>query len=490
MKYKQQLILVIGLLSLLFCSDFVRAEIKLPAIFGDQMVLQREQEVNVCGTASPDAKVQVALADQTKTIQADSQGTWSLKLAPMPAGGPFQMTIQEMNSTAPPVKFKEVMIGEVWVCSGQSNMARPLSKSTAPEQAVAAANHPNIRLLTVPYHASATPLDEFEASWASCTPELATDFTAVGYYFGRKLHQELDGIAIGLISVSKGGSSVEAWIREDLLLQDVDAKHHQARLSSLEKMQAEKDERYRSQHEMSRLYNGMIHPLLVYTIRGVIWYQGETNASRAWQYRRLFPLMIQNWRNDWKQGDFPFYFVQLANYKKSKPQPAESDWAEMREAQGMTLSLPKTGQAVIIDIGEANDIHPVNKQDVGERLARWALKNDYGKDVVVSGPTVKSFSFEENVAIIVFDYLANGLVTLGNEKLTGFALAGEDKIFHWANAEIIDNRVRVTSPEVARPIAIRYAWADNPLCNLYNTEQLPASPFRTDNWKGITTNNR
>jgi sialate O-acetylesterase len=236
------------------------------------------------------------------------------------------------------------------------------------------------------------------------------------------------------------------------------------------------------------LYNGMIAPLIPYSVRGAIWYQGESNASRASQYRRLFPTMIQNWRQDWRQGDFPFLFAQLANYMAARPEPSDSAWAELREAQLMTLTLPNTGMAVIIDTGDANDIHPRNKQDVGKRLALWALAKTYGKDIVYSGPLYKSMRVESSKIILSFDHVGGGLLAGGSKLLKGFAIAGADRKFIWADAKIEGNTVVVSSDKITEPVAVRYAWADNPACNLYNKEGLPASPFRTDDWLGITAN--
>jgi sialate O-acetylesterase len=237
------------------------------------------------------------------------------------------------------------------------------------------------------------------------------------------------------------------------------------------------------------LYNGMILPIVPYGIRGAIWYQGETNAWRAYQYRTLLPAMIKNWRDAWGEGNFPFLYVQLPNWRAVKPEPSESDWAELREAQLMTLAVQNTGMAVIIDIGEANNIHPKNKQDVGKRLALWALAKTYGKDVVYSGPLYKYMQIEGNKAILHFDHVGGGLVARG-EPLKGFAIAGEDKKFVWADAKIAGDTVVVFSDKVAEPAAVRYAWADNPVCNLYNKAGLPATPFRTDTWPGITDTHR
>jgi sialate O-acetylesterase len=234
----------------------------------------------------------------------------------------------------------------------------------------------------------------------------------------------------------------------------------------------------------------MISPLIPYGIQGAIWYQGESNAGRAYQYRTLFPDMIENWRKDWGCGEFPFLFVQLANFMKTKPEPDESAWAELREAQLMTLKLPNTGMAVIIDIGEADDIHPKNKQDVGKRLALWALAETYGKKLVYSGPIYKSMKVDGSSIVLSFDHVGGGLIAKDDEQLKGFSIAGADKKFVWADAKIDGDTVVVSSDKVSEPAAVRYAWADNPVCNLYNEEDLPASPFRTDDWPGVTVDAR
>jgi sialate O-acetylesterase len=245
-----------------------------------------------------------------------------------------------------------------------------------------------------------------------------------------------------------------------------------------------------NQNAPTALYNGMLAPLIPYSIQGAIWYQGESNAGQAYQYRRLFPAMIQNWRNDWNEGDFPFLFVQLANFMAAKPDPSDSAWAELREAQTMTLALPNTGMAVIIDIGDANDIHPKNKQDVGKRLALWALAKTYGKKLVYSGPIYKSMRIEGHNIILRFDHVGGGLVAMGGEPLKGFAITGADRKFVWADARIDGQTVVASSDKVPEPVAVRYGWADNPVCNLYDKEGLPATPFRTDDWPGVTANKK
>ena len=412
------------------------------------------------------------------------------------------------------------MVGEVWVCSGQSNMQMSVRSSANAEQESAEADYPNIRLFTVERKVAEQPQSDCAGSWTLCSPETVPGFSAAAYYFGRELHKELD-VPIGLIHTSWGGTPAEAWTKREALEKVADAapileryddavagypqamKEHEQKViewkKAVEKARAEKKKIPRGPrapfgpghpHSPAGLYNAMIAPLIRYGISGAIWYQGESNVSRAYQYRKLFPAMIKNWRNDWGLGDFRFLFVQLANFMAVKPEPAESAWAELREAQLMTLALPKTGMAVIIDIGEANNIHPKNKQDVGKRLALWALSRSYGKKLVYSGPIYKSMKVEGNNIILDFEHVGGGLVAAGDEPLKGFAIAGTDREFVWADAKIDGDTVVVSGNEDSAPVAVRYAWADNPVCNLYNEEGLPASPFRTDDWPGITVDNK
>jgi sialate O-acetylesterase len=319
----------------------------------------------------------------------------------------------------------------------------------------------------------------------------------VGYFFGRELHQKLN-VPVGLIHTSWGGTAAEVWTSKRVIdstegLKPM-AEAYPKKLEAYEKQVAANQEAAAKAKAENKpgpksihptlpalLYNGMIANVLPYGIKGAIWYQGESNAGRAKEYQTLFPAMIKNWREDWGQGEFPFGFVQLANFMARKEQPTDSSWAELREAQTMTLSLPKTGMAVIIDIGEAKDIHPKNKQDVGKRLALWAQSQVYGKDIVYSGPIYASMKVEDSKVRVSFKHVGTGLEAKGG-KLSGFAVAGEDRTFVWADAVIDGQTVLVSSDKVAKPVAVRYAWADNPDCNLYNKEGLPASPFRSDDW--------
>jgi sialate O-acetylesterase len=642
------------------------ADVKLPAVISDNMVLQQGRAVPIWGWAEPNEQIMFSVSWHTTKwgITANKNGKWTFKMNPPAPGGPYEMTISGKNT----ITIKNILVGEVWVCSGQSNMQMAVTQSANSQQEIAAANYPNIRLFYVERKVADQPQSDCNGLWVQCSPQTVGNFSAVAYYFGRELHQQLN-IPVGLIHTSWGGTPAEAWTSARVLktlpdYKDVMEEMEQVRINPQpfqEKYQQQllewqkkidfsdsstgkkcmdidfddsnwqqmelptlweqagladfdglvwfrkdvnipqswagkelvlelgpiddmdstwingtrvggieapgrwqtprkykidsaiikpgrnviavkvidtgggggiygnpdqmklrpaqtADEsairlagqwRYKKGFDLksmppqptppalvnnpnapTSLYNAMIAPLLPYGIQGAIWYQGESNAGRAYQYRQLFPAMIQNWRQDFKQGDFSFLFVQLANFMAALPDPCDSDWAELREAQLMTLSLPNTGMAVIIDIGDANDIHPKNKQDVGKRLALWALAKTYGKTLVYSGPIYKSMKIQGRDIILHFDHIGTGLVAKGGEPLKGFAIAGTDRKFVWADARIDGQTIVVSSDKVPEPVAVRYAWANNPICNLYNKEGLPASPFRTDDWPGITANKK
>jgi len=503
-----------GLAAALALVAPARAEVKLPSIFGSHMVLQQKQKDKVWGWADPGEEVTVSIAGQTKTAKADDKGQWSVTLDPLTAGGPHTLTVKGKNT----VTFDDVLVGEVWLCSGQSNMQWDVNAANDADLESLTANFPKIRLISVPQVGTQEPQTDFKGKWEVCTPETAPSFSAVGFFFGRQLHQTL-GVPVGLIDDSWGGSACEAWVRRDLLEKDEKyaplierwrqiengpeakkryeealARHKEA----AEKAKAEGKEAPRPPQtpesqltgnaRPGNIYNGVLKPTIGYGIKGVIWYQGESNASRAYQYRDLFPLMIQSWRDEWGVGDFPFYWVQLADFMNEKADPAESAWAELREAQTMTLDrLPNTGQAVIIDLGEAQDIHPRNKQDVAKRLARWALARDYGINVPYRSPSYKSMEKKDGKIVVTFDHVGDGLKAFDVPQVRGFTIAGADKTFRKAKARIVGaNKVEVWSDAVDDPAAVRYAWADNPVCNLYGRNGLPVTPFRTDDWKGTT----
>ncbi len=518
MSFSETMVLIVFGILLLVSAGAAWADVKLPAVISDNMVLQRDKKVSIWGWANPGEEVMASVSWQSMrwAVTTDKDGRWMFKMNSPKTGGPYEMTISGKNS----ITIKNILVGEVWVCSGQSNMQWSVQASTNAKQEIAAADYPNIRLFTVARKVAEQPQSDCVGSWTLCSPQTIPGFSAVAYYFGRDLHEKLD-VPIGLIHTSWGGTPAEAWTRREILEKEADAapileryddavakypqakKEHEQKViewkKAVEKAKADGKRVKRAPraplgpghpHSPAGLYNGMIAPLIPYGIRGAIWYQGESNASRAYQYRKLFPAMIKNWRDDWGQDKFPFLFVQLANFMPVKPEPADSAWAELREAQLMTLALPNTGMAVIIDIGEADDIHPKNKQDVGKRLALWALAGSYGKKLVYSGPIYKTMKIEGDRAILYFGHVGGGFVAEPDEPLKGFAIAGADREFVWADAKIDGDSIVVSSDEVPAPVAVRYAWADNPVCNLYNEEGLPASPFRTDDWPGITVDNK
>jgi sialate O-acetylesterase len=381
--------------------------------------------------------------------------------------------------------IENIMIGEVWVCSGQSNMEFRVSSTKNAAAEMATANYSDIRFFSVKKRVSKEPQENFEGGeWRTCTPESVKDFSAVGYFFGRNLYDQLK-VPIGLIHTSWGGTVAETWTSAQTIAGDPDLSQLLEKLKSVD-MNAAK---VGPNAYPTLLYNGMLNPIIPYGIRGAIWYQGESNASRAQQYKRVFPNMIKDWRTKWNQGNFPFLFVQLANFKKPVAEPSESEWAELREAQTQTLQLENTGMANIIDAGDADNIHPTDKQTVGYRLSLAARKVAYGETLVYTGPTYKEMKIEKNNILITFDHVGKGFKV--NDKygyINGFTIASKDGDFKWAKATVVnENTVMVTSEAVPNPAVVRYGWADNPDdLNLYNIEGLPANPFRTDSRPGKT----
>ncbi|MDO5554083.1 MAG: sialate O-acetylesterase [Planctomycetia bacterium] len=438
--------------------------------------MQRDCPVPVWGWADAGEAVTVELAGQELKTTAEADGHWLVRFAPLATGDNLSLVVRGTNT----ITLTDLLLGDVWVCSGQSNMTMRVKDAAHAEEEIAAAVFPEMRIATV---ANVSKLrEESDASmtaWTPVTPSTIASFSATAYYFGRELHKELK-VPIGLIHTSWGGASCAAWVSESAL------KSYAEFRPVLEQA---KDEKVPPQQKACHLYNGMLHPLMPLAIRGVIWYQGEADASHASEYEKMFPVLIQNWREAWGQGDFPFYFVQLANFKARAETPGESDWAELREAQDRTLALRRTGQAVSIDIGEANDIHPKNKQEVGRRLALLALAEEYGRDVVASGPRFHSLAVRDSEVTVTFDEVADGLKVQSADEtceLSGFALAGADRRFYWAKASLASsNTIVLSAPEVECPVAVRYNWSDNPGGNLYNSAGLPAVPFRSDRWPRI-----
>ncbi|WP_045030106.1 sialate O-acetylesterase [Draconibacterium sediminis] len=641
-------------LSILFCLFVaaVSAQISLPKVFGDGMVLQRDIKIPLWGKSTPGALIIAELGNAKATTKADNDGKWMLHFPKFKAGGPYTLKIYEKDKPNEAIVLDEILIGDVWLASGQSNMEWQVQQAKDAGKEIANANFPQVRFFVVD-HSKEIKLQPDIASgkWEVCDSSSVKEFSAVAYFFARKIHQD-QNVPVGIIQSTWGGTPIEAWTsremlltspitrentlatdtltldREDLVADSLswvriwdivynpqnnadkiftatdydDADWAEIEMPNVLKdfgigsyegmvwlrkrislpesfagkdltvslghpemnysfyfngkeicknvwysdsthsytipagwvQQTEEntiavrvamlwgggglnppaDELYITdgnssislagnwlykkdlepsfpkilnyQYYPTVLFNSMINPLIPYGIKGYIWYQGESNAAGAYNYRELFPMLIKDWRQRWQQGNLPFLFVQLANYMERKTLPSESEWAELREAQTLTLTQPNTGMACAIDLGEDNNIHPGNKQEVGRRLALIANKMVYKQDCVASGPMFHDFQKEEGRIRIHFNNGGSALLTKDGNKVTGFAIAGNDRKFYWAKAEIDGNDIVVYSDEVAEPVAVRYAWADNPECNLVNSEGLPAVPFRTDDWKGIT----
>jgi sialate O-acetylesterase len=470
---------------LIIPTQLVAAELQLASLFKDRSVLQRDAVVTVWGSSEANDEIGVEFADQKITTQADAKGKWMVKLQPMKANTKPQELVVRSKTANKTVKLVDVLVGDVWLCTGQSNMVVPLRNAVNGDVEVKQANHPLIRLYQVPQTARETPQTRCGGDWTVCTPATAQRFCAVGYFFGRKLHTSL-GVPIGLIQSSWGSTAAESWTSEAVLKASPEFK---SIIGTREKQQKQpEDDKAGGSGDKELpggIYNGMIAPLTPYAFRGAIWYQGESNTGdekRAEAYRRLLPAMVKGWREDFGQ-EFPFYIVQLANYAKRGDAPAAnpwrvSVWSLLRESQAEAAAkLPKSGLAVTIDIGDPENIHPKNKHDVGHRLALIALANEYGQKLEYSGPVFSAVKFEDSKAVVSFTH-ADGLAARGGGALTGFLIAGEDGIFWPADAEIDKKSVRLSSPKVPKPMAVRYAWAASPECNLVNSTKLPAGPFR------------
>jgi sialate O-acetylesterase len=487
-------------------APLAHADVRLPAIISDHMVLQQDVPANVWGWADPGEKVSVTFAGQSAAAAAGADGAWSVKVGPLEAGTIGDLTITGKNSET----IHNVVVGEVWVCSGQSNMEWIVANSLNPEEEAKAANYPLLRMFTVTKKPALEPQQDCQGKWEVCTPATVPRFSAVGYFFARHLHQTIKQ-PIGMIHTSWGGTPAEFWTPKPILERDPAFegifKNWDAQVKNYPQAKAAYEEALTKWKEAEKaakdagqkppqapraprggdafgspgcLYNGMVEPIADYTIRGAIWYQGEANAGAADLYKRLFPTMIKSWRAMWS-SEFPFLYVQLANFMARHPEPTDTGWARLREAQLETLELPRTGMAVSIDIGEADNIHPKNKQEVGRRLALIAESTVYYVDQEFSGPISTGGQAEDGKFRLSFRN-ADGMKPSEGDKLKGFAIAGEDKKFVWADAAIEGDHVIVSSPQVAAPVAVRYGWADNPEVNLINSTGLPASPFRTDEW--------
>lgn len=473
------------LLSVIF--PFLAGAIRLPEVLSDNMIFQGNQKIHIWGWADPGEKIKVSFNRQNKKIKTAKNGQWIAALNPEKYGGPYILRIEGNDQI---IELNNILVGDVWFCSGQSNMVWKVSQSNHAGEETASANYPEIRSFNVGRQIAFEPATEIKGKWEVCSPETVGDFSAVAYFFARKLYQETN-IPIGIINASWGGTEIEPWIsgKSFEALPDELKNHYSYTPETFPdnvkmKLKTGKADPVKIQPNLypSVLYNGMVNPLVKMPVKGVIWYQGENNAhaERSADYYTLFPCLIRDWREQWGY-EFPFYWVQLANYKPESLLPVESFWAELRDAQHQALSLPNTGEAVTIDIGEANDIHPRNKQDVGLRLALIALNKAYGQNIVYSGPVYQSMDITGNKIILNFNHIGSGLMVKNKYGyLQGFAIAGADRRFVWAKAYVNkNNQVVVYNDEIVNPVFVRYAWSDNPGdANLFNQEGLPASPFQ------------
>jgi sialate O-acetylesterase len=489
---------------LIALAPAAHGEVKLPKLFTSHMVLQRDRPIHIWGWADPGEAVSAALNGASESTMAGRLGQWNLYLPAQPAGGPYQLTVTGRKA----VTLDDILIGDIWFASGQSNMEMPLSGFAGSavvnnaRDEIARANHPRIRLLFVPHKASPFPLRDFDTNqpWTVCTPETAAKFSAVAYFFGREI-ADRENVPIGLIDSSWGGTPAEAWMSIEGLSADSSLMPVFAEYAEMSNAQADvplviaeekrEDAAALSAHapapqhpwhpdpaswDPTWLYNGMVAPAVDFGIKGVIWYQGESNSRRdmASMYEKVFPALIEDWRAHWRQGNFPFLFVQISSFKPG----SNETWPIVRDAQRRTLALANTGMAVTIDVGDATNVHPSDKQTVGARLALAARAIAYGENVEYAGPLFRQTSNASGAIHVWFDH-ADGLMARGSD-LQGFEIAGEDHHFVPATAHIDGAGVAVSSPQVPRPAYVRYGWQGFPAVNLYNAAGLPASPFTSE----------
>ena len=479
-------------LALLTFSASLTADVKLPNVIGNGMVLQCDMPVPIWGWADAGEEVTVSFAGETKNTKTGKNGKWMVKLSPLKANAkPANLTVKGSNE----IKLENILVGEVWICSGQSNMEWSIRSSMNAKEEIAASDHPGIRLFNVPGHKTHPKPQQrlaIPTEWKVCKPDTSANFSAVGYYFGRRLHKEL-GVPVGLVGSNWGGTRIEPWTT----LAGFES------VSELSK-EAEKVKSYKADTKVgggspSAIYNQMVHPLAPFAMRGGIWYQGESNGGEHMSYYHKKHALVNGWRKVFQNKDLAFYWVQLANFQNPGTNPAGGDgWAKIREAQTKALDIPHTGMAVAIDLADAHnprDIHPRNKQDVGGRLAQWALHQTYDKkNLVPTGPLYTSHKVKGNMIHLSFDHVGKGLMVgkktkleptaeVKGGKLEHFSIAGEDKKWVWADAAIEGDTVVVSSKEVKKPVAVRYGFTMNPAnANLYNKDGIPALPFRTDDW--------
>ncbi len=461
-------------LAVFFCTLDVGADTSVPAIFSSSMVLQRDQPIVVWGEDEPGTDVSVSVAGRIAGAKAGSDGRWQVTLSAVGAGGPHVMTVRGSSA----LRFEDVLVGEVWLCSGQSNMEWTVRGSNNREMEIAAADHPHIRHIKIQHRPADKPASDVPAAgpWQVTSPDTVGNFTGVGYFFGRYLQKQL-GVPIGLIGSNWGGTRIEPWTTPDGF-RSVPALEEIAK--NLDQYPKKNDNGKVNHQSPLALYNGMIHPLVPYGIRGAIWYQGESNNGEGMLYYEKMKALVHGWKKLWNNEHLPFYSVQLAPYHYGGD---PLHLAEIWEAQSAALSIPNTGMAVTVDIANVRDIHPKNKQDVGKRLALWALAKTYGQPgIVYSGPVYHSMRIEGGRVRLFFESLGGGLVSRDEKALTDFSIAGGDKKFVEAVAVIKGDSVVVSSPEVPQPVAVRFAWHQEAEPNLSNAAGLPASPFRTDRW--------
>ncbi|TDH26635.1 sialate O-acetylesterase [Segetibacter sp. 3557_3] len=490
----------------LFLLTTLHAKVRLPALISDNMVLQQKSKVALWGWAERGEKVTITGSWNNKSITTTTgtNGKWQASISTTAAGGPYQLTFKGSNI----LNVQNVLLGEVWLASGQSNMEFFVSKTRNAsytgvinyEQEIKAANFPMIRQIDVANKNADEPQEDFRGDWKVCSPQTVDTFSAVAYYFARKVHQET-GYPIGIINSTWGGTAAESWTKKEVLLADTGLRRLIERYDQQVADYPAASEKHKSalanwsadttrtkpvapakpnpDKSPYRLYNAMIAPLVPYTLKGILWYQGESNATRAQQYQKLFPALINSWRYDFKNKNLPFYFVQISPHRSQNP--------EIREAQLLTYrNTPNTGIVVTTDNGDSLDIHPRNKKPVGERLSLWALNKLYGKKGEYSGPLYRSMKVSGDKIIIEFDH-AQGLNS--PQGLKEFMIAGADKHFVLATAVIERDKVVVSAAGVTQPVAVRYAWRNIPVADLFNGSGLPASPFRTDQWKSQTPGN-
>jgi len=454
--------------ALLLAAAPARADVEVAALFGAGMVLQRDRPIEVWGRAQPGERVDVSIAVRSGTAVADAKGLWTVRLHPLPAGGPYTLFVAGDDAH----RYDDVLVGDVWVCAGQSNMALSLAEVEGGPEDSRGADGSDLRLFRMGTAHSPEPFGQVLGEWRVAAPVAAREFSAVGWYFGRRLEYELD-VPVGLIQCTFSGSPVEAWVAPARLAQDGELQDAMKRAL---------------RSELARpgaLYNGMIHPLSRFPVCGVAWYQGESNVATASDYPRLFRALVESWRAAWEDPDLFFAFVQLPNHgSPDQPSAGRSAWAIMREAQMRGLALPRTAMAVTIDIGAGEGLHPVDKAAFGKRLAGVVLTDAYGRrDVAGHGPELLGWQVDGGLVSVRFDRVEAGLSTTDEEPPRGFALAGSDRTWHPADARIEgEDTVVVSSDSVPAPVAVRYAWSDEPQVNLVGRDGLPAAPFRTDDW--------